>query len=331
MTRACAWILAALLVAPLLQSCKSDEEDFVKDFPSECTLKCGELQPLIVVDEDALVVPAAIAHLQWQSDDEDVAIVENGGIRATGLGETDIRLYNSDATKLVSQIHVTVIPTATVTLKAGETVDIKELLPEQYDSYARFYSSNPSVAEVSDSWNNGKYRPILSAESPGETIISGTESAYTKSAKVVIKVKVEKYTDVTYFTMPYLVYKASKEEVKAAMSGYTLAYEGKETLDYSTYEVLRYAPYGNSASVTYYFDIRYLGSSTKPFLFTVIVDTGHDSENVLRSLLSNYGHKEGYPWNDVKFDTGVSSWYMTCPRTSKGSGDKVQFLHSLYY
>lgn len=327
MTRACAWILAALLVAPLLQSCKSDEEDFIKDFPSECTLKLGESCLIVDIAEDALVVPAVMANFKWQSDDENVAIVKNASIQGVGIGETEIRIYNSDASEVLAVVQVKVLPTASVTMKAGETRLITDILSKEIvDDLGRNIVSSSSDIKVADTYH--KYWDtslVISAESPGKAYIKFV-SYYNVNLKYVVEVIVEKSTDEVYFPMPCLEFGALLKNVKEQMSDYQLEYEGDERLGSYSYRALRYKPFGASSSVTYYFEKRpNFGNQAIYALQTVVIDTGRESEDAFRYMMSNYNHNIRYPWPaSMYFNLPDSRWKIT---SVDNEWNKIRFLY----
>lgn len=328
MKRTCAWILAALLVMPLLQSCKSDEDDFIQDFPSECTLKVGESCLIVDIAEDALVVPAVMANFKWQSDDENVAIVKNASIQGVGIGETEIRIYNSDASEVLAVVQVKVLPTASVTMKAGETRVITDILSEEIvEDIGRNIVSSSSDISVTDTYQKYWDSPlVISAESPGKAYIT-FKSYYNLTLKYVVEVIVEKSTDEVYFPMPCLEYGALLEDVKEQMSAYQLEYEGTEKLGYNSYMALRYKPFGASASVTYYFDQSY-GGYNRPNIYkleTVVIDTGRESEDAFRYMMSNYHHNTKYPWPaGMYFNLPDSRWKIT---SVGNEWNKVRFLY----
>lgn len=182
------WVMVALVALPAFQSCKNDEGDFLKDVPSELTLKCGYSQQVIFVPDDVLMIPAILATMKWESDDNEIAVISEGEIVGNGVGETEIRILDADEKNVLKVCHVTVTPTVEIDLKPGETAVVEDLLDASFKSLSSVSSQNGAVAKVTRGYEGAKSYYLIEAVATGTTEVSCINSDRTRRAVIAVNV-----------------------------------------------------------------------------------------------------------------------------------------------
>lgn len=110
LTKHIAYLMLALPMIFISQSCKSDTDDLI-DIPSSITMKGYSLYPLFNtndLDEEVLVIPSLMSGITSTSSNENVAYVTGSFIFAEEVGETRIELLKDG--KSIRTIDVTVTP-----------------------------------------------------------------------------------------------------------------------------------------------------------------------------------------------------------------------------
>lgn len=161
-----------LLCASLFLAACDDSDDgpktVVKLNPAELSLTLDETQTLQV----EITPPLQDAVVEWSSDNEDVATVDNGAVTGVGIGDAVVtaRVGKSFATckVKVSGIDVTevTLDKTALAMKAGETQTLKaQVVPDNAtDKTVVWTSSDEGVATVA----NG----VVSAVVPGSATIT---------------------------------------------------------------------------------------------------------------------------------------------------------------
>ncbi len=191
--------LAMLMLAlPLitLQSCKSDEDDLIRnvfDIPTELSVTYGESTPIMALKtdmEDQLVFPSNALNFTSVSEDESIVkMVSPMTAEAVGIGFSNVKIYNSNNEEIAT-VRITVNPTHEVTIKVGETVRIKDILGSlaTTQTISNMLPDDANIATVT--WV-GAYACIKGV-SPGVTYVGvkGYNPDYSRHP-VMIKVTVE--------------------------------------------------------------------------------------------------------------------------------------------
>lgn len=128
--------------------------------------------------------------LEWESTNEDVAVVKDGAVTGVGPGQASIIAKSNS--KIVAQYEVSVsiieitnvfLSTDSVELKIDETATLTySLFPQDASDYGLTYTSiNPDIATVDE---NGTIQGVC----PGKTnIVLSTQSGITAVCEVTVK------------------------------------------------------------------------------------------------------------------------------------------------
>ena len=160
----------------------------------------------------------------------------------------------------------------TVTLQSGAIVNASDVIKDK-DLNDRFYSDNEEVADYD--WDNSEIYALY----PGATVIHNLNDC-------LVGVKVLPYTGPALFPeLPDFTTHWNETTVKDYMqkNGYTLESETMETVDNRKCIALKYAPFGNSESITFY-----VIDSSWSYLYYARIVTGKSVADNRGFLLQDY-------------------------------------------
>lgn len=128
--------------------------------------------------------------LQWESDDESIVTVDNGVIRAVGLGSTTIRVFNSQGLYAESTVYVKEMCQINVWLNSGVRYSFPiDYGPKiSYTSEGRFYieawylNASYDIADVNKVTIADEEEPWL--EMPAPNVATENEAAFSASLSV---------------------------------------------------------------------------------------------------------------------------------------------------
>ncbi len=168
LTKHIAYLMLALPMIFISQSCKSDTDDLI-DIPSSITMKGYSLYPLFNtndLDEEVLVIPSLMSGITSTSSNENVAYVTGSFIFAEEVGETRIELLKDG--KSIRTIDVTVTPEFELTVKVGERVDLNKTLPDDRKATHGY--------RIVEGWGNVELNNMytITGVKPGYAILYGT-------------------------------------------------------------------------------------------------------------------------------------------------------------
>ncbi|MDE6243785.1 MAG: hypothetical protein K2M14_07230 [Muribaculaceae bacterium] len=164
----------AISLLILLQSCKSDQDYLIDQFidiADSVDVEYGQTFNILSLKttDDVAVIPASIANLSYNIEDEDFITHDNysGEFKAVGIGTTTIRIYRNNS-ELLKQINVTVrspfefadIPDNTLNLKYGETFNIFKPNEQSKYNISSLYSFNTTDYSVATVGYQGDIRAV---------------------------------------------------------------------------------------------------------------------------------------------------------------------------
>ncbi len=211
------------------------------------------------------------------SDKSVLTVDRDGNVKAVGLGTADVTIYVGN--QEYKTYNFVVSPNYTITMTQGQVSKITDLISEI--SLGQSYYLDPvksgvvAVTRISTSSSI-----ILTAMGSGDTVL--------KNSYYVIAVTVTPASLQTLFDMDFLVntLKSSMTSltvIKEKMKDYDLIAEGPlndQGLSSTYSKALRYAPFGDAKSITFYFD-------GYGYYKTCVIETGKTSEEVCGWLINN--------------------------------------------
>lgn len=304
------YIYCAILLsisASLIQSCREDPQWFsATEIRQEITLEYGNSCTIFNrADEEELILPQECASWEWLSDNPSIADIENFRIIGKRVGETEIHFRRGEGQPIINT-KVKVTANASMTIKTGETVSLKEIyqiLFNQNDGYSLGQPRISNTEVIKYDPNNYK---IIGAH-------GGTSVAYFEHRTDIacMEFTVIAPFDTDRIQLPYLDV-TDANELKEKMGAQKPSFDDIVTIQDKyghdeTYHVVTYKPWGQSESISYYFNPNY------NLLHRVYIETGLSNEDSL-AYLTAYYTKYDDPWATIFYVPRTSEtdrqWYI---------------------
>lgn len=180
------WLLVGLLIATLMLAfvaCRTTEDPVYELSETSVSLTVGE-------EKQLTISPAPAAKVSWETNNREVASVENGLILAVGEGSATVSAkiegveapLTCNVTVTAEQLEINGyrLEFSSVSLKTGETLQLNVLKEDGQIAQSVDYSSaDPEIATVSASG-------LITAVANGETLIRAKVEGGTLVCKVTV-------------------------------------------------------------------------------------------------------------------------------------------------